>query len=37
MAFHDGILLQWFMNKDKIDGVAYVKKYNKILLDDLKK
>jgi AcrR family transcriptional regulator len=37
MAFHDGILLQWSMNKDKIDGEAYVKTYNKILLDGLKK
>lgn len=36
MAFHDGILLQWSMNKDKIDGKAFVKTYKKILLNGLR-
>jgi AcrR family transcriptional regulator len=35
MAFHDGILLQWSMNRDKIDGEAYVKMFKKIMLQGL--
>ena len=35
MAFHEGILLQWSMNRDKIDGEAFVKTYKKILLNGL--
>ncbi len=32
IAFHDGILLRWFMNKDEIDGRAYVETFKKIIL-----
>jgi AcrR family transcriptional regulator len=32
IAFHVGILLQWSMNKDKIDGEAYVNTFKKIML-----
>ncbi len=35
IAFHDGILLQWFMNKDKIDGKAYVNTFKKNILEGL--
>jgi len=35
IAFHDGILLQWSMNKDKIDGEAYVNTFKKIMLRGL--
>jgi hypothetical protein len=35
MAFHDGILLQWSMNKDEIDGESYVNTFKKIMLQGL--
>lgn len=35
IAFHVGILLQWSMNKDKIDGEAYVNTFKKIMLQGL--
>jgi AcrR family transcriptional regulator len=35
IAFHDGILLQWSMNRDKIDGEAYVNTFKKIMLKGL--
>ena len=33
--FHDGILLQWSMNRDKIDGEAYVNTFKKMVLKGL--
>ena len=35
IAFHDGILLQWSMHRDKIDGEAYVNTFKKIMLQGL--
>jgi len=35
IAFHVGILLQWSMNKDEIDGEAYVNTFKKIMLRGL--
>jgi AcrR family transcriptional regulator len=35
IAFHDGILLQWSMNREKIDGEAYVKTFKKIMLNGM--
>ena len=35
IAFHDGILLQWWMNRDKIDGKAYVNTFKKNILEGL--
>lgn len=35
IAFHVGILLQWSMNKDEIDGKAYVNTFKKIMLQGL--
>jgi len=35
IAFHDGILLQWSMNREKIDGEAYVNTFKKIMLKGL--
>src|SRR4030042_2849253 len=32
MAFHDGILLHWYMNKDKVDGEGLTIAYRKIIL-----
>ncbi len=32
IAFHTGILFQWFMNKGRIDEKAYVDTFNKVLL-----
>jgi len=32
IAFHNGILFQWFMNKGRIDEKAYVETFNKVLL-----
>jgi AcrR family transcriptional regulator len=32
IAFHSGILFQWFMNKGRIDERAYVETFNKMLL-----
>lgn len=36
MGFHDGILLQWSMNRNEIDGVVFVDTFKKIILDGLK-
>ena len=35
MSFHDGILFQWYMNRNEIDGEAFVKTYKTILVDGL--
>lgn len=35
IAFHSGILLHWYMNRDEIDGEAYVKTFKKIILQGL--
>jgi AcrR family transcriptional regulator len=35
IAFHDGILLQWSMNRGKIDGEDYVNTFKKIMLKGL--
>jgi AcrR family transcriptional regulator len=35
IAFHVGVLLQWSMNKDKIDGEAYVNSFKKIMLNGM--
>jgi AcrR family transcriptional regulator len=35
IAFHDGILIRWFMNQNEIDGVAYVNTFKKIMLNGL--
>lgn len=35
MAFHDGILFQWSMNRDEINGEAFVKTYKTILINGL--
>jgi AcrR family transcriptional regulator len=35
IAFHVGILLQWSMNKDEIDGEAYVNTFKEIMLQGL--
>lgn len=35
IAFHDGLLLQWSMNRNKINGEAYVKTFRKIFLEGL--
>jgi hypothetical protein len=35
MAFHDGMLLQWSMNQDKLKGENFVRNYRKILLDGI--
>ena len=35
IAFHVGILLQWSMNRDEIDGEAYVNTFKKIMLKGL--
>ncbi len=35
IAFHVGILLQWSMNMDEIDGEAYVNTFKKIMLRGL--
>jgi AcrR family transcriptional regulator len=35
IAFHDGILLQWSMNRGKVDGEAYVNIFKKIVLQGL--
>ena len=35
IAFHDGVLLQWSMNRDEIDGQAYMNTFNKIMLKGL--
>ncbi|OPY74361.1 MAG: Fatty acid metabolism regulator protein [Syntrophorhabdus sp. PtaU1.Bin058] len=32
IAFHNGILFQWFMNKGRIDERAYVDTFNRVLL-----
>lgn len=35
IAFSDGILLRWFMNKDEINGKAYVETYREVVLRGL--
>jgi AcrR family transcriptional regulator len=35
IAFHDGILIRWFMNQNEIDGEAYVNTFKKIMLNGL--
>ncbi len=35
IAFHDGILIRWFMNRNEIDGEAYVNTFKKIMLNGL--
>jgi len=35
IAFHDGILIRWFMNQKEIDGEAYVNTFKKIMLKGL--
>jgi AcrR family transcriptional regulator len=35
IAFHDGILIRWFMNRNEIDGEAYVNTFKKIMLQGL--
>jgi AcrR family transcriptional regulator len=35
MAFHDGILLHWFMNKDKVNGKGLADTFKKIILNGL--
>jgi len=35
IAFHDGILIRWFMNQNEIDGEAYVNTFKKIMLKGL--
>lgn len=35
MAFHDGLLLQWSMNRDNIDGEAFLSTYRAILTDGI--
>ena len=35
IAFHGGILIQWSMNRDKIDGEAYVNTFKEIMLNGL--
>jgi AcrR family transcriptional regulator len=35
IAFHVGILFQWSMNKDEINGEAYVNSFKKIMLNGL--
>lgn len=36
IGFYDGILLQWSMNKDEVDGKLYVRTFRKIILEGLK-
>jgi len=35
IAFHDGILIRWFMNRSEMDGEAYVNTFKKIMLEGL--
>jgi AcrR family transcriptional regulator len=35
MAFHSGLLLQWSMNRDHIDGKAFLATYRAILADGI--
>jgi AcrR family transcriptional regulator len=35
IAFHDGVLLQWSMNRDEIDGEAYMNTFKKVMLKGL--
>jgi len=35
IAFHDGILIRWFMNRNEIDGEGYVNTFKKIMLKGL--
>jgi AcrR family transcriptional regulator len=36
IAFHNGILLQWSMNRNVMDGEAYVKTFENIILNGLR-
>ena len=36
IAFHDGILLQWSMNRNQINGETYVKTFKSIMLNGLR-
>jgi len=36
MAFHHGVLVQWSMNRNKVDGEAFVRTFKKIMLDGLR-
>jgi hypothetical protein len=36
MAFHHGVLFQWSMNRDVINGEIFVKTFRKIMLYGLK-
>lgn len=36
IAFHDGILIRWFMNRSEINGEAYVNTFKKIMLEGLR-
>ena len=35
IAFHDGILIRWFMNRNEIDGETYVNTFKKIMLNGM--
>ena len=35
IAFHDGILHQWSMNRNEVDGKAYVETFKKVILNGL--
>lgn len=35
IAFHDGVLHQWSMNRDEVNGITYVNTFKKILEDGL--
>jgi len=36
IAFHNGVLLQWSMNKNEINGEAFVKTFKNIMLNGLR-
>lgn len=35
IAFHDGVLLQWSMNRDRVDGEVYARTFQEIVLHGL--
>jgi AcrR family transcriptional regulator len=35
IAFHDGVLLQWSMNRDRVNGEVYAKTFQEIVLQGL--
>ncbi len=35
IAFHDGVLIRWFMSQNEIDGKAYVNTFKKIIFQGL--